>query len=69
MFLYVSIFEHTRPKLAIVLSPPDESVYVADAGAGLPTVRSPRGGHIKKSPLSHHALHSAAGEAGRRNGT
>lgn len=68
MVCFEKFFMHTRVKLAIILFCPDESVYVADAGAGLPAVRSPRGGHIKKPPFSHHALHSAAGEAGRRNG-
>ena len=45
-------------------SPPaDESVHVADAGSGLPALRSPCGRHPQKPSLSHHPIHSTTGEA------
>lgn len=46
----------------------DKSVYVADASARLPALRSPCGRHLKKPSLAHHPLHSATGEASRWDG-
>lgn len=48
--------------------PADKSVYVADAGPWLPSLRSPCGRHLKKPSFAHHPLHSAVGEASGRNG-